>query len=62
MLIVHSEAAAIPQGAKAFYAKLSAPKTELWLDNVTQFEFYDQPEPVKAAADAAAKHFTGASK
>ena len=56
-LMVHSEAAAIPQGAHRFYARLRAPKHELWLDNVTQFDFYDRPAPVTAASDAVAAHF-----
>jgi len=42
-LIVHSEAAAIPQGAKEFYNRLSGEKNQLWLENITQFDFYDSP-------------------
>lgn len=57
-LIVHSEAAAVPQGAHAFYALLPGKKSELWLDDVSQFDFYDRSEPVTIAADAAAAHFT----
>jgi uncharacterized protein len=60
LLIVHSEAAAIPQGARQFYAAVSAPKQQLWLDNVSQFDFYDRATPVKAAADAVASHFKSA--
>jgi uncharacterized protein len=56
-LMVHSEAAAIPQGAHKFYARLTSSKQELWLDNVTQFDFYDRAAPVKAASDAVAAHF-----
>ena len=56
-LMVHSEAAAIPQGAHKFYGRLAAPKHELWLDNVVQFDFYDRAAPVKASADAVAAHF-----
>ncbi|MGL5833940.1 MAG: alpha/beta hydrolase [Waterburya sp.] len=55
--IVHSEAAAIPQGAKEFYSRLSGEKKELWLENTTQFDFYDSPEAVNRASDAVAKHF-----
>jgi len=58
-LMVHSESAAIPQGAKRFYSRVTAPKSELWLDNVTQFDFYDRPGPVEAAAEAVALHFAG---
>lgn len=57
LLMVHSEAAAIPQGAHKFYGKVTAPKKELWLDNVSQFDFYDRDEPVALAADAVAEHF-----
>ncbi|MGK6314617.1 alpha/beta fold hydrolase [Neorhizobium sp. DT-125] len=60
VLMVHSEAAAVPQGAHAFYALLPGEKSELWLDGVSQFDFYDRPEPVKVAADAVAAHFTRA--
>ena len=56
-LIVHSDAAAVPEGARAFYAELAAPRSELWLDGVIQSDFYDRPVPVTTAADAAAAHF-----
>jgi uncharacterized protein len=55
--IVHSEAAAIPQGAKEFYNRLSGEKNQLWLENITQFDFYDNPEAVTTASDAVAEHF-----
>jgi len=55
--IVHSEAAAIPQGARRFYAGLIGPKRELWLENVGQLDFYDRAEPVTRAADFVARHF-----
>ena len=57
-LIVHSDAAAVPQGAHAFFNLLQGDATELWLEDVTQFDFYDRPEPVTRAADAAAAHFS----
>jgi uncharacterized protein len=56
LLVVHSEAAAIPQGAKQFYAQVNAPKTQLWIDNVNQFDFYDREQPVNTAADAVVAH------
>lgn len=55
--LVHSEAAAVPQAARRFYEQVDAPKTERWLDQVTQFDFYDQDAPVRAACDLAAAHF-----
>jgi fermentation-respiration switch protein FrsA (DUF1100 family) len=57
VLIVHSEAAAVPQGAHAFFSRLTGETSELWLDNVSQFDFYDNPPDVSRAADAAARHF-----
>jgi len=59
LLVVHSEAAAIPQGVRTFVAAMTAPATELWLEGVGQFDFYDGPEHVARAADAAAAHFRG---
>jgi uncharacterized protein len=56
-LIVHSEAAAVPAGAHAFFALLDGDASEIWLEGVTQFDFYDNPEDVARAADAAAEHF-----
>ncbi len=58
-LIVHSHAAAIPQGAEAFYAALAGEKAAVWLEDVTQFDFYHQDAAVAAAADAVADHFAG---
>lgn len=59
LLLVHSDAAAIPQGAHAFEAA-SAQSRGVWLEGVTQFDFYDQAEAVTAASDAIAAHFDGA--
>ena len=50
--IVHSEAAAIPEGAHSFFDALTVPKSELWLDGVSQFDFYDRNAPVTRAANA----------
>lgn len=56
-IMVHSEAAAIPQGAKE-YAERAGDKARLiMIDNVTQFDFYDQPEAVVASSNAVAEHF-----
>ncbi|MEO0835382.1 MAG: alpha/beta hydrolase [Cyanobacteria bacterium J06642_3] len=55
--IIHSEAAAIPQGATEFYSRLSSEKEELWLDGVSQFDFYDNPETVTTASDAVTEYF-----
>ncbi len=55
--LVHSDAAAIPQGARSFYGRLTGPKRELWLADVSQFDFYDRDAPVTRAADFVAAHF-----
>lgn len=55
-LIVHSEEAAIPEGARRFHAALAGPKDLLWTEG-DQFAFYDQEPQVSIAADAVAAHF-----
>ena len=57
VMIIHSEEAAIPQGAKEFYSRLSGKKEQLWLEGVTQFDFYDSPEAVATASDAVTEYF-----
>ncbi len=61
-LLVHSEAAAIPQGMQEYARRLGSHVTELWLDDVSQFDFYDAPGPVKAASDAVVEHFNATLK
>lgn len=56
-LLVHSEAAAIPQGAKQYAERAGENVSLVMLDNVTQFDFYDQPEAVSTSANAVAEHF-----
>ena len=56
-LLVHSESAAIPQGAKEYAHRMGENAKTLWLDNVTQFDFYDQPDIVDTAVDAVNQHF-----
>lgn len=55
-LLVHSEDAAIPEGARGFHAGLAGPKEIRWTEG-TQFDFYDQEPQVTLAADATAAHF-----
>ncbi|MEM9800473.1 MAG: nuclear transport factor 2 family protein [Planctomycetota bacterium] len=57
LLIVHSDAAVIPGGARRFFGMLTGDRRQLWLDDVSQFDFYDQDEPVREASDAVAAHF-----
>lgn len=57
VVLVHSDAAAIPQGAKK-YALLAGDNAKLiMLDNVTQFDFYDRPDVVETSISAVAAHF-----
>ena len=55
-LLVHSEAAAIPEGAKAYAELMGDRATSIWLDDVTQFDFYDREDAVTQAADSVAEH------
>lgn len=58
-LLVHSEDAAIPDGARRFHDALAGPRRFVWTDG-DQFDFYDQDPQVAFAADAAAAHFAAA--
>jgi fermentation-respiration switch protein FrsA (DUF1100 family) len=57
-LLVHSERAAVPDGARAFHAALRGPKQIRWTDG-DQFAFYDQEPQVSFSVNAAAEHFRG---
>ncbi|MDJ0748187.1 MAG: alpha/beta hydrolase [Woeseiaceae bacterium] len=56
-LLVHSEAAAIPQGAKEYASLMGENATAVWLPETTQFDFYDRPDVVETSADAVSGHF-----
>lgn len=56
-LLVHSENALVPPWARKFYAAVTSPKSELWLDSVGQIDCYDDPRLIEPAADAAAALF-----
>jgi pimeloyl-ACP methyl ester carboxylesterase len=46
-LFIHSEKAAIPDGARQFFAAIPAEDKQFaWLRDRTQFDFYDQPATV----------------
>jgi uncharacterized protein len=46
-LFIHSQTAAIPQGAKQFFAAIPGGNKQMtWLSDRTQFDFYDQAETV----------------
>ena len=57
LAIVHSENAAIPQGVQAVLTGFAGEATVRWLEDVSQFDFYDNPEDVARAADTVAAHF-----
>jgi fermentation-respiration switch protein FrsA (DUF1100 family) len=57
LVVVHSEAAAIPEGVRAFMAGYRGEGAVIWLDGVDQFSFYDRADAVTAAADAVAARF-----
>ena len=56
-LLIHSDDAAIPQGAKEYARRMGDHARTIWLDDVTQFDFYDKPAVVATASDAVASHF-----
>ncbi|TQM31931.1 alpha/beta hydrolase [Nocardia bhagyanarayanae] len=55
-VLVHSEEAAIPDGARRFHAGLAGPKDIVWTEG-TQFDFYDREPQVTVALDTVAAHF-----
>jgi uncharacterized protein len=56
-LFIHSEKAAIPDGARQFFAAIpNQTKQFAWLSDRTQFDFYDQPATVDESISAIAKH------
>ncbi|SPJ26601.1 alpha/beta hydrolase [Falsiruegeria mediterranea] len=59
LAIVHSEAAAIPQGVRSFLEQFAGDATLQMLEDVTQYDFYDNPEDVTRAAETMADHFNG---
>jgi uncharacterized protein len=62
LAIVHSEAAAIPQGVRAFLSGYRGQATVQWLPDVDQFSFYDRPDAVEAASETVARHFRAAGR
>lgn len=57
LCIVHSEAAAIPDGVHKFVNSNNSVKA-VWLDNITQFDFYDVDNVVQQSTDVVTKHFS----
>ncbi|MFE4174049.1 alpha/beta hydrolase [Streptomyces sp. NPDC056909] len=57
LLTVHSDAAASPESVREFAAQVPHEVDQLWIEEVSQFDFYDRPGPMNTACDAAAHHF-----
>jgi dienelactone hydrolase len=55
-LMIHSDDAALPAGARSFFRRLHEPKRQHWMSG-TQFEFYDRPSTVSEATRNVARHF-----
>ena len=56
-MIINSEAAALPAGAHAFAERTQAPVTEIWLEDVNQFDFYDREDVVERSTGAISQFF-----
>lgn len=56
VLMVASEAMALPCGAHQYLDNSADNVNAVWLDNVSQFDFYDQPEAVNSAVAAITQH------
>jgi len=57
LLVVTSDAAAAPESVREFITQVPHDVEQLWVDGITQFDWYDHSEPVRLAADRAATHF-----
>ncbi len=62
LLLVHSEDAAIPQGAKKFAARGGENVELIMLDGVTQFEFYDNEADMRSALEKVDDHYRASFK
>lgn len=57
VLMVASEAMALPAGAHRYIENAGINVNAVWLYDINQFDFYDQPLAVKLAVDEVAEHF-----
>jgi uncharacterized protein len=56
-LFIHSEASAIPDGARQFFAAIPGETKQInWLPNRTQFDFYDQEQTVNESVSLITEH------
>ena len=58
-LVVHSDGCVFPDNVRALYSQLQGPKQMVWTTG-TQTDFYDQPEQVTVAVEAANAFMKGA--
>lgn len=56
VVMVASEDMALPAGAHAYLEGAGDNVGAVWLEGVSQFDFYDQPKPVADAVDVVVKH------
>lgn len=57
VLMVASEAMALPAGAHQYLDVAGDNVQAVWLEGVSQFDFYDQPKAVSDAVEAITEHF-----
>ncbi len=57
VLMVASETMALPAGAHQYLDNSGVNVNAVWLDGITQFDFYDQESAVNQAVTAIVKHF-----
>jgi fermentation-respiration switch protein FrsA (DUF1100 family) len=55
-LFVHGDDCVLPGNVRSVYDRLAGPTELVWADG-TQIDFYDQPDKVSLAVEAADKHF-----
>ena len=58
VLMVASDAMALPAGTKQYLEKAGDNVQAIWLDGISQFDFYDQPSAVTQAVQAIDTHFS----
>ena len=59
ILLVHSESAMIPDGARTYHEKVSSEKKMIWMDDVTQDMFYDDQEVIDKVIPEVTNWFVG---
>ncbi|CCN34748.1 conserved exported hypothetical protein [Vibrio nigripulchritudo SO65] len=57
VLMVASESMALPAGAHSYLDRAGENLNAVWLEGISQFDFYDQPKAVSETVDALVAHF-----